>query len=125
MTTNQDGERIPTSNMEDSADFGLKNPLKTNERRSSQHESRNQDSPGKLERDGKNCDFIDQYFNYKNSQKKEMFMGQQNMRRHGDGNLMAAYQQSFGGDQVGIQGVLGAVYRSSSGQRAQNISSKE
>ena len=73
----------------------------------------------------KKCDYIDQYFTYKNNQKKELAQALHNQvppRRNGDSNLVAN-AQSFG-DQHALQTTLAFNQRASSGKRAQDSSTE-
>ena len=74
--------------------------MESNEKKRAPPESSKQPSVEMSEKteNTKKCDYIDQYFTYKNNQKKELAQALHNQvppRRNGDANLVAN-AQSFG-----------------------------
>lgn len=124
-TSKEHDEQAATSMLASSANFGLREPLKdskgtaySNEKKKAILDPSQQLSLEFSEQteNTKKCDYIDQYFHYKNSQKREL--AQAASRRNDDGHQIV-HQQSFG-EQYALQAALALNQRSSSGKRAQD-----
>lgn len=101
-TSKEHEEQAATSMLASSANFGLREPLKDSKGTMYSHEKKKAapDPSQQLSlefseqtENTKKCDYIDQYFNYKNSQKREL--AQAVLRRNEDAHQLV-HQQSFG-----------------------------